>query len=345
MGETVGGSGSGGLADGADSISLATGVNSAATIYGAGGSDTIAIGATAAQRTQLFGGNDGDSITLADTATGASIYGGAGGDTLVMTTGTTNQLLDGGAGADSIHAQATSALTIAGGDGADTIRFNNAGGQTADISGGALADSITVGVTAAAAVFGAATIDGGDGGDTIVAGLGFLSAGSIGGGAGNDSIRIGTATGLTYAANGTINGGAGTDTVSLAASAGAGSMVSAITTGLGHASIAYGAGDVIFLTTTAAAGIALTNGNVYVQTAASSITAGGVTAVGSLGVYSDGTDTYFAFGTAAQSAVGFKVTGKDLVTTTSTGSIAVTTSNFGFTLGGSNSTGLTITLI
>ena len=167
------------------------------------------------------------------------------------------------------------------------------------------------------------------------------------GGAGNDSIRINAVTaGGLYSAIGTITGGAGTDTISIGASAGAGFVTSAITVtaGAAVASVAYEAGDVIFLTTTAAAGIALTNGNVYVSTGGSSITAGGVTAVGSMAVYSDGTDTYFAFGTAAQSAVGFRVTGADLVTTTSTGSIAATTSNFGFTLGGSNATGLTITL-
>ena len=68
-------------------------------------------------------------------------------------------------------------------------------------------------------------------------------------------------------------------------------------------------------------------------------------AAGRLAAYSDGTDTFFFFATGARTGLAFRVTGADLVTTTAVGASGATTSNFGFTLGGSTSTGLTINLV
>ena len=151
---------------------------------------------------------------------------------------------------------------------------------------------------------------------------------------------------------GTITGGAGIDTIGVAASAAAGTSQSAIETGGGIFTLTYSAGDVINLISTAAGGSTLSNGTVQLMGAdgASGGSVSSITAAGTLGVYSDNTDTWFAFSTGAGSAIVFKVAGADLVTTTATGTagsavnVGVTTATFGFTVGGTAATGLTITL-
>ena len=68
---------------------------------------------------------------------------------------------------------------------------------------------------------------------------------------------------------------------------------------------------------------------------------------GSLNVYSDGTDTFFAYAQTAGSGIAFKVSGADLVTTaavSNSNNAAGTTANFGFTVSGTVGTGITITL-
>ena len=223
-----------------------------------------------------------------------------------------------------------------------------------DINGGAHADNIYVaefGITAGTGLrtfAGASTIDGGAGADTIAA-LNFGATGSILGGAGNDSIVMGTAAAAGYTTIGTINGGAGTDTIVFQASAGAGVTAGGGTLTTGIASVAYAAGDVIQLAFTAG-GTNAVAGNVNVGDSAASTTTGATTAdTGGLYAFSDGTDTFFGFNTNSSDAgqiIQFKVTGADLIFTTAIDqSVAATTSRVGFTLAGSATTGLTITLL
>ena len=288
----------------------------------------------------------------AGTAVG-SIAGGNGADTLVFTTSQAGASVTGGNGQDSIVVGAGSGLTIAGGNGSDTILLTNSTAGS-DISGGDQGDNIFVGAafsagTALAAFGGAGTIAGGNGADTIAA-LGFGDTGSINGGAGNDSIVIGTAAALAWADSGTINGGDGVDTIIFQGSAGAGlSATSGLATGI--ASVAYAAGDVIRIDFTAG-GTQAVGGTVNLGSSA----AGGLTGVtvsaaanGGLYVWSDGTDTYFGFNSNSGDAgqvVSFRVTGADLVNTTAIDqNVAVNTSNVSFSVAGTTSTGLSITLI
>lgn len=344
LGVTTAGTGTGGTADGNDLIgSSATNIDAAASVWGAGGNDTIRFGA-AASAVILNGGAGADFVTLQAGASASSLIGGNGADTLSIVAAAGAAWLQGDAGQDSIKVAAASALTIAGGAGLDTIVFTNSTATT-NVDGGSDADLIYVGTSASAltAFNGGGTVAGGDGADTIAA-LSFASTGSINGGAGNDSIQLtGNGVNLAWSANGTINGGAGTDSISFSASAGAG-IAAGTSLSAGIASIAYEAGDKIILNSTAAGGGAL-NGLVTVGTTAG-ISAIGTIAAGSLFAYSDNTDTFFAFGTAAGSAVVFKVSGKDLITTTAVNTeVAANSANFGFTISGSASTGVTINLV
>lgn len=358
-GVTSAGTGEGGQADGADFIggtnaSFATG----ASVYGAGGADTIAFLSAAGNTANgilLNGGDGSDTISLQDVAAGVvntSIAGGNGADTLVLTTSQAGASVTGGLGQDSIVVGAGSALTIAGGKGVDTILFTNA--TASNITGGDQNDNIYAGTAFSAAtaltVFnGASTIDGGNGADTIAT-LGFGATGSILGGAGNDSIVMGTAAAAAWASNGTINGGAGVDTIVFQGSAGAGSLAtSGLATGI--ASVAYAAGDVIRIDFTAG-GTQAVGGTVNLGSSA----AGGLTGItvsaaanGGLYAWSDGTDTYFGFNSNSGDAgqvVSFRVTGADLINTTAINqNVAVNTSNVSFSIAGTTTTGLSITLI
>lgn len=355
-GVTSAGTGTGGTADGGDQIGnsgllLATG----ASIYGAGGADTIELGSANAATAAIIlnGGDLADTINLsgsnANTA-GITFAGGNGADTLSLNSSLGAVVMQGGLGQDSILANAGSALNVAGGKGVDSILLTNAATGTTTINGGDQGDYIyfssTFSAGAALQSFnGNGTIDGANGADTIAAN-GFGSAGSITGGAGNDSIVMGVAVPLVWTANGTISGGAGVDTVVLQASAGAGTTANSnIASGI--ASVAYEAGDIIHLAFTAGGAQAI-GGTVNVgQSAASTVTA--LTAgAGGLYVYSDGTDTYFGFNTNianAGNAIQWRVTGADLVTTTAVDqNVAVNSSNVAFTVAGTASTGLSITL-
>ena len=161
---------------------------------------------------------------------------------------------------------------------------------------------------------------------------------------------MGTAATLGWTSNGTINGGAGVDTIILQGSAGAGlSATSGLATGI--ASIAYAAGDVIRIDFTAG-GTQAVGGTVNIGASATNGLTGitvSAAANGGLYAWSDGTDTYFGFNSASADAgqvVSFRVTGADLINTTGIDqNVAANTSNVSFSLGGSTTTGLTITLI
>lgn len=325
LGGVIYGDGGSSTSDGADKIgsTAVAAVVTAGTINGGGGNDTIELGAASA--INIDGGIGDDSITVINGVTGGIINGGAGSDTIEV-------------------------------DFADGI-----GGSATVINGGDDADLISIGITTATETLNAnQTINGGAGADTILfAQLG--SATSVAGGDGNDSISITSSSDIALSGNLTgtiINGGAGSDTISFSGSGYDNYASSAALLSGGVAAIQYGSGDVIHLVSTAAAGDAM-NGLVVVGNVTGGFGSGagkgsfgnkssmGVTGItaGELGVYSDGTDTFFAFGTGAQSSVAFSVLGADLVTSTAQNTqLAAISNNFGFTLGGSASTGLTITL-
>ena len=107
------------------------------------------------------------------------------------------------------------ALSIYGAGGSDTIRFSSGStGAQVFIAGGDGGDLL--GSTAATFGYSGSTLSGGAGADTLTLGAMFTGATGVGnlvlGGAGADSITLVTAAG-SY--NGSINGGAGNDTINL----------------------------------------------------------------------------------------------------------------------------------
>jgi len=363
IGVTTSGTGTGGTADGADLIAnMAAAITAAATIYGAGGEDTIAFADVTDTGNGVFvdGGNGADSIVFADlnhaNTARTTVLGGLGGDTIAIATADTGVLAGGGDGNDSISIAAVSQLSIGGGAGNDTIKFqiNAAAATIADVVGGDNNDLIQVGITGLAILEGNGlhSVFGGNGADTIAL-KGVLNAAganksaSIDGGAGNDSILISDiSAGFfgDFTAVSTINGGAGTDTIFFTTTAG-GALIqdSGITAGI--ANVVYEAGDIIQLNATAFTALAgaAANGLVNIGSSAGSFTAANtVTAAGQISVYSDGTDTFFAIAVGADSGLAFRVTGKDLVNTTGVGLFAQ--SAVGFTFTATSGTGVTITL-
>jgi hypothetical protein len=358
LGSVIGG-------DGKDSINIQTGAT-VATVIGGGQKDTITLGAG------FLGGvifGDGGTSTsdgadqIATTAQGflvdSTINGGGGNDTIRIGSATQGINIAGGNGDDAILMAAigASGAIISGGAGADTINvgaISGATGNTSIINGGDDADSITVGLstTAKLIVRGTTTLFGGAGNDTISLGS-FSSSGSVGGGDGNDLIVIGTslaaAAAVSFTAQGTISGGAGSDTINIEIS------TANVTSGLGGisagvATIAYAAGDVIHLDFTAGGSNAvagLVNIGASATISVSGI-GGSAAANGGLYAFSDGTDTFFSYNSNSSSAganTAFKVSGRDLILTTAIDQVvAANSTNVGFTLSGTASTGLSITL-
>jgi Ca2+-binding RTX toxin-like protein len=352
---------------GKDQISIRTG-STVSSIIGGGQQDTITL-TTAFAGGAIYGDGGGSTTDGADlignsginVLSAVSVYGGGGNDTIRLETADNGLVIDGGDGADSISVVAgESANSIVGGAGADTISWANTGiTHTANsvIDAGADNDQIFIGTTALLAEGESnTTISGGAGDDTIS--IGALSATNsatlISGGDGADVITLGiTATlnsGGVLTAQAAIDGGAGNDTINLIYNHGA--MDSGTSAGI--VSIAYGAGDVINIGATA--GIAAGNasrGLVTVMsgtTAASQWTAASAMGAGDIAVYSDGTNTFFAYSGSASAAANvsgmtFRVTGADLVTYTgAAGDVAVNSLTMGFTISGSATTGVSITL-
>lgn len=226
---------------GGDSISAAANAldsNTATTVFGGRGVDTINLGTQNGVNANfaVYGGEDGDSISLNHTGTGsATIFGGTaaadptdGADSINLGTGTAGTItVYAGAGNDIITSDGTAAGTAAtfaagatgsffGGNGSDTITVGGTGRATILVAGGADGDTIsatnvTGGTTTVFGGTGAA--DSADGADSItVAGGGSFA---VYGNAGNDTI---VATGLTAAGdstttNLTVFGGLGDDSV------------------------------------------------------------------------------------------------------------------------------------
>ena len=127
---TILGDAAGGTNYGADSIFVDV-LQSATTIKGQGGDDTITISSDGADEMLLAGGGQNDVITISGYEDNITIGGGSGADTLkVLETHTITAFFNGGTGSDSIHLEVTVAdddLTLTqvdGGAGADSITFS-----------------------------------------------------------------------------------------------------------------------------------------------------------------------------------------------------------------------------
>ena len=127
---TLLGDAAGGSNYGADSIFI-DGIQSASTVKGQGGDDTITISGDAADEMLIAGGGQNDVITISGYEDNVTIGGGSGADTLkILETHTITAFFNGGKGADSIHLELSVAdddLTLVhvdGGTGADSITFS-----------------------------------------------------------------------------------------------------------------------------------------------------------------------------------------------------------------------------
>ncbi len=363
------------------------------------GDDLLSDGGNTAENlvsSTIFGGKGKDTIRLGGANTGSSsvIQGGNGADRIFMTAVNAmavSNLVAGGRGTDSISFGGVIG-SIAGGGLNDTIGFagntfasgnavygDGVGVITVGTGTEGAADGADVIGNSATVFAGSSTIYGGGSKDTIdvrsmTAGLihggngadsitvfsgGALHRGSIFGGNANDTISVNSAFGRVVTNMTTVNGGAGADNIIIdGVAAGYLTGASRATTNA-MAVVAYGAGDVISLASTAltnqtananwmlgAASVWVATGSLFnTQVFITSIQANGD---GSVAAYSDGTDTYISYfaNTGNQQVV--KITGVDAVLTTRTKQqVTLSASNFGFTLTENNagtSTGLNITL-
>jgi hypothetical protein len=203
---------------------------SSSVIRGGAGKDTIRYSAALVSSTTINGNDMADVISAGfdSGSTKGFLAAGAGKDRVsaVFNSGGQNFSINGGAGHDSIEIAAVgagvfSALIVKGGNGFDTIEFDNQATQNiagaSNINGNDLADRIifngAYGVGAGTAVVG-----GGAGADTIrFSSTVIAENGSINGGLGKDSIYISASFGTAISENGgTLNGGAGADSIQLA---------------------------------------------------------------------------------------------------------------------------------
>jgi Ca2+-binding RTX toxin-like protein len=289
-------------------------------IYGDGLGKTTSVGAAQAA----------DRITAAAGISAAtSIYGAGGADTINFAdVSAVSVLVDGGYGADLIGSTALKlltggALTLAGGDGHDTIKFASSETGGLNLLGGAGIDSIYIAASA---------------------------TGSVNGGAGNDTINFSAfATQLSGLGSLTIQGGAGNDQILLGQiSAGlllsTGADLEIISSMAGN--VVYSAGDSVLLKNSTLPAAALTS--VYVLSAKNVLTAiAAVTGTGKImGVYTDTDDLVFVVRNGADTSTAYDVFraigGSGAVNTTATGAQNLVASNFDFTLANSGS-GMTIT--
>jgi hypothetical protein len=302
-----------------------------ALIGGGLGLDSISLGAGALATTSISGGGMADTITFTAALGGATnIYGDQVGET---TAGTNvgNDFINGGS-----QVNQTTAISIYGAGGNDTIAVTALTSSQALLSGGDGADSIRI--------------------------FSADAGGKINGGAGNDSITI-TNSGavatqqlnrIDVGALGTLNGGAGTDTffvgTGLVALAGMSVAATANSFTSSNMLVQYGAGDIINL----GSAIVTTGGNwvaggVYAFSTANVTATANMAGLADVGVYSDGTDSWLAIQTVAQTEESnvftIRILGKDLTTTTLFGLQALRSSNFGFDVNYNTGTsGMSITL-
>ena len=209
---------------------------------------------------------------------------------------------------------------------------------------------------------------GGAGADSIYLASG-LTTGTIGGGTGHDTITLAGTDGVsTKGAVTTIDGGAGTDYIYLFNTTGAAvdittTMSDKLSQGTFsgfQANVQYGAGDVLNLATSVSVSGSNFTGagaSIYIiSQGAGLLGASGVSTgqgIGGILAYETGGETYFFINSDDESEnYAFVVEGKDLITTTATGSVNVNTSNFQFsvasvsgTAGAADANGVQITLL
>jgi len=196
-GTTTVGTGSGGAADGNDSIYATAGYVSAGSVYGGGGNDTIYFQGAHGASALIDGGNGADVLGGTAVALSAgTIAGGAGFDTITLAGTVTASFVLGGDGEDSISVLAAGNGSVDGGAGADKIQLNGligiatAQGAAASalytVNGGAGADSIS---------FGYSAMNGGTSAVNVTTGL---TAGTIGNYIYESGDTIAFSTGLNF---------------------------------------------------------------------------------------------------------------------------------------------------
>lgn len=201
-----------------------TALQSAVTVKGGQGTDTLNIaGATNLSGAFYNGNKDNDSITLG-TITSSTIFGGQADDQLNVTTVSASKV-NGNKNADTLTITTATGASVYGGQGADTLNMTAIGqsvvqgdldndtlnlagtisNSTLNGNGGNDSININAGVT----TFAGSTIFGGGGNDTIATAtvgqnsdVNLIVSGDIG----NDNIS-------TAAGNDTVTGGAGIDTL------------------------------------------------------------------------------------------------------------------------------------
>ena len=343
-------------------VVFGTTTGSSSTIVGGKGFDSMAFTGAGAQANSIVGGGKGND-TLNTVALGATsslagggkddvinlINGGAYGRVYGDGVGVTSVGTGTGGAADgddliTVSAAATAVSSIYGGGGADTINATSGFGGTSFaivVDGGNGNDSIFIGGSAAAGGFGEGTIAGGKGDDTIVLGsLGMVD-------------RVASSMSTIY-------GGDGTDLISLQAitQATAGAVTPATVSQAQVAAVISGvSGDTLRVLTSLSFSAGNTTGanwqgNAGVIWVGSTISAA-LTGVGdnytggSIGVFSDGTDSVIAFTGAANnnatviSAVTVK--GVDLTITTALGAVTSSTTAFRFSVAANSGGGVDIT--
>jgi len=218
----------------ADSLNVTIdGADAATTALTANNEETITVSSDNASAVTITTLTASDLTSLNVSGSGAVTLG-------TITAALLDRITVSGSGAHSIGGTAntsltlstidasgsTGSITVSGGSSLDPITFT-AGSGSANITGGAGADTLTAGSAAS-------TLNGGAGADTITGGNGNDS---LLGGAGNDTISTGTGSD-------NVTGGAGTDTITLGTgvkyvTSGRGSTISitAVTAGMSVAGI------------------------------------------------------------------------------------------------------------
>jgi hypothetical protein len=307
----------------------------------------------------IVGGKGTDSIKVG-TAAVASVAGGGLADTIRLT----GAFAGGRVYGDSVGTTAAGTGTGGAADGNDLITNSAAmaAGAAASIYGAGGNDTITL-----AASSGALLIDGGAGADVIngnAIATSIYGLGTITGGAGNDTLNIqntSVVAGVLRTGLGTLSGGAGTDLIKfsnsgtqLSGAIAAGGMsgnvlgiISGVTAG-DRIRLFTGVGTATFLTSGQTNWNTNGGGNAtfIVLTAASAMdnmSQGGTSY--SLSVFSNGTDSIInLYGQEADSTYSrYYIAGKDLVTTTNTGAVTATSTNFSFSIAAVSGGGLDIT--
>ena len=372
-----------GMGSGDDSIHAPAATLFNSQIYGAKGKDTIAIGSgQILADVSINAGLGADLVTVAGDATLSNTYIGVGKGTDSIHLGTGSFItvsIAGGGLSDTITIEpatksyedkfargngvriygdalgvTTAGTGIGGGaDGADVIGGSAQDFGNASIYGAGGADTIKV--------FGcSALVFGGNGHDVIY--LYGQALNSVNGGAGNDVIKhLNPHTGSPLLTGvPTLNGGAGNDSLIYG-----GTTANFLSTGTlnatGNRPWYHGgysnfiiedatSGDKIIADSSALdvsnANFNSTAGTIYVYATASASITELTDVEGSIGVYSDGEDTYFTIASGGGTYAMFNVKGSDLVATVKSGqTVTTTTLNFGFSIAPNNDdTGIIITL-